>query len=179
MGQGSPVQGEDRSCHAPLFRTAPAISFQVLIELCSFVLRPFARNAFLFVRSSIATMASADSPTPLSAGVSPGQGLFFPLAPLGSTECPQWLLGFVFASTLAPDILPHCPFVFLRSNVCLPPFRAASLQRRPGGSATVGVTSPRREPFIPIDQAPAGHTRAGVQPAGSSGILPQDSGTTK
>ncbi len=108
-------------------------------------------------------MASADSPTPLSAGASPGQGLFFPFAPLGSTECHQWLLGFVVpsTSTLAPDILPHCPFVFLRSNVCLPPFRAASLRRRPGGSATVGTTSPRREPFIPPDQTPAGHTRPG------------------
>src|SRR5437899_1151511 len=111
-------------------------------------------------------MASADSPTPLSAGVSPGRDLFFPFAPLGSTECHQWLLGFVFASTLAPDILPHCPFVFLRSNVCLPPFRAASLRRRPGGSATVGTTSPRREPFIPPDQTPAGHTSAGFPACG-------------
>jgi len=73
-------------------------------------------------------------------------------------------LGFARASLLAPDILPHCPFVFLRSNVCLPPFRAASLRRRPGGSATVGVTSPRREPFIPIDQTPAGHTSAAFTP---------------
>ena len=72
--------------------------------------------------------------------------------------------GFVFASTLAPDILPLCPFVFLRSNVCLPPFRAAPLRRRPGGSATVGVTSPRREPFIPQDQTPAGHTSADFSP---------------
>jgi len=77
-----------------------------------------------------------------------------------------WLLGFVFASTLAPDILPHCPFVFLRSNVCLPPFRAASLRSRPGGSATVGVTSPRREPFIPIEQTSAGHTSAGFRACG-------------
>src|SRR5712692_7318861 len=69
-----------------------------------------------------------------------------------------------YTSTLAPDILPHCPFVFLRSNVCLPPFRAGSLRRRPGGSATVGTTSPRREPFIPIDQAPAGHTSTGDPP---------------
>jgi len=53
------------------------------------VLRPFARNAFSFVRSSNATMASADSPGPLSPRVSPGQGLFFPFAPLGSTECRQ------------------------------------------------------------------------------------------
>src|SRR5437899_1614648 len=109
-------------------------------------------------------MAAADFPASLKAGISPGQGLFFPFAPLGSTECRQWLLGFVFASTLAPDILPHCPFVFLRSNVCLPPFRAASLRRRPGGSATVGTTSPRREPFIPPDQTPAGHTSTGDPP---------------
>src|SRR5712692_8948002 len=71
-----------------------------------------------------------------------------------------------YTSTLAPDILPHCPFVFLRSNVCLPPFRAGSLRRRPGGSATVGVTSPRREPFIPPDQTPAGHTSAGFRACG-------------
>ena len=103
-------------------------------------------------------MASADFPPPLSGGISPGRCLFCPLAPLGSTECRQWLLGFVFASTLAPDILPHCPFVFLRSSVGLPPFRAGSLRRRPGGSATVGATSPRREPFIPQEQTPAGHT---------------------
>src|SRR5207245_5040819 len=78
--------------------------------------------------------------------------------------------GFVFASTLAPDILPHCPFVFLRSNVCLPPFRAASLRRRPGGSATVGTTSPRREPFIPPDQTPAGHTSADIPVCGFWGL---------
>jgi hypothetical protein len=36
------------------------------------------------------------------------------------------------------------------------------LRRRPGGSATVGATSPRREPFIPQEQTPAGHTSAGV-----------------
>ena len=81
--------------------------------------------------------------------------------------------GFVFASTLAPDILPLCPFVFLRSNVCLPPFRAVASRGQPGGSATVGVTSPRREPLIPIDQTPAGHTSApflgafGARPPGS------------
>jgi hypothetical protein len=121
---------------------------------------PSHRDAFLFVRPSTATMASADSPAPLSAGVSPGQCLFCPLAPLGSTKCRQWLLGFVGPSTLAPDILPHCPFVFLRSSVGLPPFRAVSLRRRPGGSTTVGPTSPRREPFIPQEQTPAGHTRA-------------------
>src|SRR5713226_4538429 len=156
-----PVWGGDRSCRVPLFRSVVRHGVQCLDWLRSF-LRPFARNAFLFVRSSIATMASADFPASLKAGISPGQGLFFPFAPLGSTECRQWLLGFVFASTLAPDILPHCPFVFLRSNVCLPPFRAASLRRRPGGSATVGTTSPRREPFIPPDQTPAGHTSGGV-----------------
>src|SRR5713226_3121183 len=160
-----PVWGSDRSCRVPLFRSVVRHGVQCLDWLRS-VLRPFARNAFLFVRSSIATTASADSPTPLGAGVSPGQGLFFPFAPLGSTECHQWLLGFVVPSTLAPDILPHCPFVFLRSNVCLPPFRAASLRRRPGGSATVGTTSPRREPFIPPDQTPAGHTSAGFPACG-------------
>jgi hypothetical protein len=32
------------------------------------------------------------------------------------------------------------------------------LRRRPGGSATVGATSPRREPFIPQEQTPAGRT---------------------
>jgi hypothetical protein len=36
------------------------------------------------------------------------------------------------------------------------------LRRRPGGSTTVGTTSPRREPFIPQDQTPAGHTSAGL-----------------
>jgi hypothetical protein len=65
------------------------VSLQVLIEFCSFVLRPFARNAFLFVRSSNATTASADCPRPLSRWLSPGQGLFCPFAPLGSTECRQ------------------------------------------------------------------------------------------
>jgi hypothetical protein len=121
---------------------------------------PSHRDAFLFVRPSSATMASDDSPPPLSAGVSPGQCLFCPLAPLGSTECRQWLLGFVFDSTLAPGTRPLCPFVFLRSSVGLPPFRVAPLRRRPGGSATVGTTSPRREPFIPQEQTPAGHTIA-------------------
>ena len=122
---------------------------------------PSHRNAFLFVRPSVATMASADFPPPLSGGISPGQCLFCPLAPLGSTACRQWFLGFAVPSTLAPDIRPHCPFVFLRSSVGLPPFRAGFLRRRPGGSTTVGTTSPRREPFIPQEQTPAGHTRPG------------------
>ena len=69
----------------------------------------------------------------------------------------------MFASTLAPGVLPRCPFVFLQSSVCLPPFRAGSLRFRPGGSATVGVTSPRREPFIPQDQPSAGHTSSAFQ----------------
>src|SRR6266568_874108 len=133
---------------------------------------PSHRDAFSFVRPSTATTASADFPPPLGGGISPGQSLFCPLAPLGSTECRQWLSGFVFASTLAPDILPRNPFVFLRSSVGLPPFRAGSLRRRPGGSATVGATSPRREPFIPQEQTPAGHTSAGhwpVSPGDSPG----------
>ena len=127
---------------------------------------PSHRDAFLFVRPSSATMASADSPAPLSARVSPGQCRFCPLAPLGSTGGRQWFSGFVFASTLAPDSRPLCPFVFLRSSVGLPPFRAGSLRRRPGGSATVGTTSPRRERFIPQEQTPAGHTSAGLRPGG-------------
>jgi hypothetical protein len=81
-------QGGDRNCHPHRFDGSRS-SFQVLIEFCSFVLRPFARNAFLFVRSSIATMASADSPRSLNPRVSPGRCLFFPFAPLGSTECRQ------------------------------------------------------------------------------------------
>ncbi len=152
-------QDSDRSCRVLPLRSFVRHSIQCFSWLRSF-LRPFARNAFLFVRSSNATMASADFPMPLSTGISPGQGLFFPFAPLGSTECRQWFSGFAFARTLAPDTLPHCPFVFLRSNVCLPPFRAGSLRRRPGGSATVGSTSPRREHFTPPDQTPAGHTSA-------------------
>src|SRR5207245_10987137 len=103
-----PVQGGDRSCRALLLRSLFHHRIQSLNWFRSF-LRPFARSAFLFVRSSIATMASADFPASLKAGISPGQGLFFAFAPLVSTECRQWLLGFVFASTLAPDILPHCP----------------------------------------------------------------------
>src|SRR5207245_1109724 len=110
------------------------------------------------------------TPQRLSAPGSPRVGICSFRSRLGSTECHQWLLGFVFASTLAPDILPHCPFVFLRSNVCLPPFRAASLRRRPGGSATVGTTSPRREPFIPPDQTPAGHTSADILVCGCWGL---------
>jgi len=37
--------------------------------------------------------------------------------------------------------------------------------------ATVGVTSPRREPFIPIEQTPAGHTSADI-PVGGFGDFP-------
>ena len=59
-------------------RSRPAVSDSsrsacpVLSEFCSFVLRPFARNAFWFVRSSNATMASANFPAPLRTGISPG-----------------------------------------------------------------------------------------------------------
>ena len=84
----SPDWGGDRSCRAPLLRSVSHHRIQSLDWLPQF-LRPCARNAFLCVHPSIATMASADSLTPLSARVSPGQGLFFPFAPLGSTECPQ------------------------------------------------------------------------------------------
>ena len=50
---------------------------------------PSHRSAFSFVRTSSATTASADFPASLNAGISPGQGRFFPLAPLGSTAC-RW-----------------------------------------------------------------------------------------
>jgi len=83
-----PVQGSDRSCRAPLLRSVARHPIQCFGWLRSF-LRPFARNAFLFVRSSNATMASADFPQSLNSGISPGQCLFFPFAPLGSTECRQ------------------------------------------------------------------------------------------
>ena len=80
----SPVQGGDRSCHAPLLRSVARHPIQCFGWLRSF-LRPFARNAFSFARSSIATMASADFPPSLNSGISPGQCLFFPFVPLGST----------------------------------------------------------------------------------------------
>ena len=173
-----PVRGGDRSCRAPLLRSLIYPCGQCF-DWLYWVLRPFARSAFWFVQTSNATMASADSPAPLSARVSPAQSPFFPFAPLGSTQCLQWFLGFVFARTLAPDTLPHSPFVFLRSNVCLPPFRAASLRNRPGGSATVGTTSPRREPFIPSDRTPAGHTSAGVLAGAGRSICRRDAGAPR
>jgi hypothetical protein len=83
-----PVPDSDRSCRVWPFRLFVSPSFQ-MVWSCAIVLRPFARNAFLFVRSSNATMASADFPALLSARISPGQCLFFPFAPLGSTECRQ------------------------------------------------------------------------------------------
>ena len=84
----SPVRDGDRSCRVPLLRSLFCHRFQSFDWLPQF-LRPFARNAFSFVRSSNATRASADFPAPLSARISPGQGLFFPFAPLGATACPQ------------------------------------------------------------------------------------------
>jgi len=81
-------QSRDRSCRALLLRLFVSPSFQASSS-CAIVLRPFARNAFSFVRSSNATMASADFPQSLNSGISPGQRLFFPFAPLGSTACRQ------------------------------------------------------------------------------------------
>ena len=130
------------------------------------VLRPFALPGFRQVSSLLRPLLTSPG---LSAGGSPRVNVC-------SFRSRHWALqpavndfsGFVFPSTLAPDSLPLCPFVFLWSNVCLPPFRIASSRRRPGGSATVGLISPRREPFIPPDQIPAGHTSgrgSGIAPA--------------
>ncbi len=69
-------------------------------------------------------------------------------------------MGFALTRALAPDCLPHCPSVFLRSSVCLQPFRVGPLRDQPGCSATVHVTNSRRGPFTPIGQPPAGHTSA-------------------
>jgi len=123
-------------------------------------LHPSALRSSPLSRGFFTTMASADFLWPLSQRISLGQCPFCLLAPLGSTYCRQCHSGFVFASTLAPDSLPLCPFVFLQSSICLRSFRAASLRSRPDRSATVGVTSPRRKPFIPQGRTPAKHTSA-------------------
>ena len=162
LGLGAPDRGSDRSCQAPPFRTAREVSSRFSLS-----------SALSFFGPSLGTPFCSCVP----------QSLLWPLltsprlSTRGSPRVSAWSfrsclwalqnvisdsLGFACASLLAPDILPHCPFVFLRSSVCFPPFRAGSLRRRPGGSATVGVTSPRREPFIPIDPTPAGHTSAPV-----------------
>ena len=84
------------------FGRLPAITFQVLIELCSFVLRPFARNAFLFVRSSMATMASADSPRSLS---TPGS----PRVSVCSFRSRLWALQKVVSDSWASRVLACSP----------------------------------------------------------------------
>jgi hypothetical protein len=66
------VWNSDRSCHVPLFRSFSRRSARFPVgSVGSF--GPSHRDAFLFVRPSIATTASADFPAPLSAGISPGQ----------------------------------------------------------------------------------------------------------
>src|SRR2546423_1296584 len=66
--------------------------------VCSFIAQPdlgLAPSHPSALRSSrlspgfLTTMASADFPGLLSRGISPGQCLFFPFAPLGSTNCRQ------------------------------------------------------------------------------------------
>ena len=81
----------------------------------------------------------------------------------GTQPGDQETSGFVVARTLARDILPHCPFVFLRDNVCLPPFRAAPL----AGTTWQFDYGWRHQPgsgtFHP-DRTPAGHTSAAFMP---------------
>src|SRR6266568_3149583 len=95
-----PVWGGDRSCRVPLLRSVVRHGVQCLDWLRSF-LRPFARNAFLFVRSSIATMASADSP-PLSRRGSPR-------VTVCSFRSRLWALQSAISGSWASCLLAHSP----------------------------------------------------------------------
>ena len=88
------------------------------------------------------TTASADFPRPLGLGISLGQYRPFPSAPSGSTCAVNDSRASLVLACSPPDAPPHCQFVFLRSEVCLRPFRVSPLRFPPGRSATVVVITP-------------------------------------
>ena len=74
-------------------------------------------------------------------------------------------MGFACPSQLARQTLPRCLFVFLRSRVCLRPFRSVPC----GSNLAVRLRLPSSAPsgtLIPIEPAPAGHTSADVPVCG-------------
>lgn len=125
---------------------------QVLVTFCVFVLRPFARCAFGFVRTSDATTASAACPRVRACSFRAR------LWALQSVVRDFWTSHLPAHSSPTPCLTAHlCAF---SRALASPPFRAACLRRRLGGSATVDVICPRRAPFSPQAQTPAGHTSA-------------------
>ena len=125
---------------------------QVRSELCSFVLRPFASPGFRRASSLLRPrLTSQDLSAPGSA--------WFSAVPVPSRR--RALRRSVsdrraspFPAGSPPGPPPRCPFVFLRSRVCLPPF-----QRVPHGSllavrlrlssCPVGDFSPRKVRHLP------------------------------
>jgi hypothetical protein len=124
-----------RSCRVPklqesLLPSSSSPSSSLAFSLFT-VLQPFARFRFRGT-FPLATMASADFPSPLGDRLSPGQCGFFPFIPPSSTECVLMTFGLHARSLSRPRIWPRCSFVFLRSNVYFRPFRAQPLRTEPG-----------------------------------------------
>ncbi len=135
-----------------------ALAWQLLIELCSFVLRPLAHTRLS--PGLVATMASADFRWPLSLRISPGQYRPYRFAPSGSTVTVDdyWALLILACSPAA---------LGLTASSCSYGRRFASaLSELPCGLApgfSFGCRHlPRRGPFTPKGSAPAGHTSAPV-----------------
>jgi hypothetical protein len=161
LGSGLPVRGGDRSCRVPLLlqtsRRSRSGSHLVLLFRSS-ALRSFRLSPAFFT-----TMASADFPMSLNAGISLGQCRPFPFVPSGST-CS------VNDSWASRVLVCSPPVTRLTARSCsygrrfaLGPFTWVPC----GSHLTLGYGCrhlPRRGPFTPIGSAPARHTSADFSP---------------
>lgn len=139
-----PVRGGDRSCHAPPFQiTLAEVSHQVPFELCSIVLRPFARPRFHGAFSLLWPLLTSP------AALAPGD-LLGSVTSLSLRAAGLYLQRFVRPSGFAVACqLAHASGLTARSCSCGRSFACGPFASPPRGgnlaAATVGVAAPVRD----------------------------------
>ncbi len=137
-------RGGDRSCHAPPFQiTLAGASHQVPFELCSLVLRPFARPRFHGASSLLWPLLTAP------AALAPGD-LLGSVTSLSLRTAGLYLQRFVRPSGFAVACqLAHASGLTARSCSCGRSFAWGPFAPAPRGAslaaATVGVAAPVRD----------------------------------
>ena len=105
-------------------------SFRFSLSFVAFLLRSFAPSAF---RPTSSLLRPLLTPAGLSPGRSPWVSVMtFPTRRQTLPATLRMTFGFCCYSPAHPRNRPLCLFVFLRSYLCLRPFRAVSSRSRPG-----------------------------------------------